>query len=89
MDISIAADISTKRKYDYAYLSLRGLRKHVMKWPLMPNASRATKCYQIVLCNLSNFADIVILITLNVRTEILSFLKRQVEAVTNCQILVV
>lgn len=89
IDSSRAADISTKRKYDFAYLCPRGLRKQVMKWPLMPSASRATKCYQTVLCNLSNFADIAILITLNIRTEIISFLKRQVEALTNCQILIV
>ena len=89
IDSSRAVKSSTKRKYNYACLSLRGLRKQVTKWPLMPYASGATKCYQTVLYNLSNFADIVTLITLNIRTEILSFLKRHVEALTNCQSLMV
>jgi hypothetical protein len=61
IDSSRAAESSTKRKYDYAYLFLRGLGKQVMKWPQMPNASRATKCYQTGLRNLSIFVDIVIL----------------------------
>jgi hypothetical protein len=57
----------------------------VMKLPLTRYAFYATKCYKSVLCYLPNFVDIVILITLNVRTMILVFFMRKLEALANYQ----
>ena len=52
-------------------ICLWGLRTPVMKLPLMPYVSCATKCYQTVLCYLPNYTNIMILITLNIGTKIL------------------
>jgi hypothetical protein len=49
------------------------LRIQKIKLPLMHYGSYATKCYQTVVCYLRNFVDILILITLNIRTKILVF----------------
>ena len=45
----------------------------VMKLPPIPYASCATKCYQTVLWYPPNFLDIVVIIVLNIRKEILDF----------------
>jgi len=54
-------------------ICLWGLHISVMTLTLLPCAPCATKCYNIVLCYLPNFADVVILIILNTTTKILVY----------------